>query len=162
MEIESINKRPKRNRKAPELYTFDGQHGYKTIKHYCKKIYSRMMNRKGQEKDMQYVIALLLDPSYGIFDNLPINMFVENPHFMKAAATKDPDTPNLKDALMNPEHRDHFLKAMEVEITELEAHNTGTVMNEADMPEGANLLPSWSISCVSMSCLDAACCRLYH
>ena len=91
---------------------------------------------------MQYVIVLLLDPNYGIFDNLPINMFTENPHFMKAAATKDPDTPTLKEVMMDFKHRDKFIKAMDVEIKELESHNTWTVMRKADMPEGANLLPS--------------------
>ena len=53
---------------------------------------------------MQYAIALLLDPNYGIFDNFSINRFIENPHFMKAAATKDPDTPTLKDVMMDLEH----------------------------------------------------------
>ena len=76
---------------------------------------------------MQYLIALLLDPHFGVFDNLPINMFAENPHFMKAGATKDPDTPDLKEALASP-HREEFLSAMEVEIKELEVHNTWTVM----------------------------------
>ena len=61
---------------------------------------------------------------------------------MKAAATKDPDTSTLKDVMMDLEHRCEFLKAMEVEIKELEAHNTWTVMKKSEIPEGANILPS--------------------
>ena len=39
--------RPVRCRRAPDRYTFDGQHGYKTIKAYCSRIYKGIKAKNG-------------------------------------------------------------------------------------------------------------------
>ena len=90
---------------------------------------------------MQYILNSLLDPDYGIFDNVPLNAFTYYPHIKKAAAKNDPDTPNFREALYGP-LRDKFLEAMSQEIAELEEHGTWYVIRRSSLPEGANVLSS--------------------
>ena len=60
---------------------------------------------------------------------------------MKAGGKPDPDTPTFKEAMMSP-YKKQFLKAMLLEIQELEAHNTWNVIERKSLPEEANILPS--------------------
>ena len=54
---------------------------------------------KGHSYQMQYILNLLIDPDYGIFDNVPLNTFTFYPHIKKNSAKYDPDTSNIKEAL---------------------------------------------------------------
>ncbi len=134
-------RRSSRNRAPPTRFTFDKQHGYLTVRAYLKRLYKGLESCQGQAYDMQYVIALLVDPDYGVFDSLPMESFTGSPHFMKAGSKSDPDTPGIKEALGGI-HRDDFLEAMGKEIEELEEHETWNVMEKSDVPEGANIIPS--------------------
>ena len=53
---------------------------------------------------------------------------------MFKAGKKDAHTPGTVEALTG-QHRDDFLEAMKKEITELEGHETWTIMRRADIPE---------------------------
>ena len=89
---------------------------------------------KSHKYQMQYILNLLIDPDYGVFDNIPLNAFTYYPHIKKAAAKNDPDTPTIKEALFGP-HRDKFLEAMSQEIEELEEHGTWNIMERSSLPE---------------------------
>jgi histone deacetylase 1/2 len=100
---------------------------------------------QGQAYDNRYLLNLLLDHDFGLYENLSPNSLMMAPHAMKASATHDPDTPRLHEA-MRGEHRDEFLAAMGKEIAELEAHGTWKIVRKESMPDGANLLPStWAL-----------------
>ena len=63
----------------------------------------------------------------------------------EAKKGNDPDTPNICEALTGPYH-DEFLEAMSIEIDELEAHGTWTVVNITDVkpltrPDGTTYTP---------------------
>lgn len=95
-------RRSSRIEKEPDRFTFDKQHGYLVVECYLRKTSHSIMTLKGHEYCMQYVLNLLIDPDYGIFDNVPMNDFACYPHIKKAAAKNEPDTPNLKKALSGP------------------------------------------------------------
>jgi hypothetical protein len=100
---------------------------------------------QGQAYDNRYLLNLLLDHDFGLYENLSPNSLMMAPHAMKASTTHDPDTPRLHEA-MRGEHRDEFLAAMGKEIAELESHGTWTIVRKESMPAGANLLPStWAL-----------------
>ena len=88
---------------------------------------------------MHYTHALMIDPSTNLLDNLWPDV-CRNPKILKATA-KDDDSPNLFQALHGP-HRQEFLQAMRVEISELEGQGTWKIMNRDLVPEGAKVLPS--------------------
>jgi hypothetical protein len=100
---------------------------------------------QGQAYDTRYLLNLLLDHDFGLYENLSPNSLLLAPHAMKASAVHDPDSPRLHEA-MRGDHRDEFLSAMGKEISELESHGTWTIVRKETMPDGANLLPStWAL-----------------
>ena len=101
---------------------------------------------QGQAYDhSRYLLNLLLDNEFGLYENLAPNTLMLAPHAMKASATVDPDTPRLHEA-MRGDHRDDFLTAMGEEIAALEAHGTWNVVRRDTMPAGSNLLPgTWAL-----------------
>jgi hypothetical protein len=100
---------------------------------------------QGQSYDSRYLLNLLLDNDYGLYENLAPNSLMMAPHAMKESATHDPDTPRLHEA-MRGENRDEFLVAMSEEIAALEAHGTWTVVKKETMSPGSNLLPgTWAL-----------------
>ena len=143
-----IRRNPRRNpqrscnKKAPARYR---QHGFTVVRSYCRAMVGALLLTQGQRYDNRYLLNLLLDHDFGLYDNLSPNSLMMAPHAMKASATHDPDTPRLHEA-MRGEHRDEFLAAMGKEIAELESHGTWTVIRKESMPSGANLLPStWAL-----------------
>ena len=134
-------RRSSRESQPPTRYTFDKQHGYATIKKYLGIMYKALTKHEGQSSELQSVITLVIDPDYGVLDDLPMHVFTNSPQFFKAGKKHDPDTPTIKEALGGP-HRREFIKAMKKEVEELEEHNTWTIMNRSDIPEGANIVPS--------------------
>jgi len=93
------------------------------------------------KQDYSLVYALLMDPEFGIMDNIFPHAYSMVPHLMKASRQHDPDTPNLHQALSG-DHRDDFLEAMSEEISQLEAHGTWTIVRRSSVPEGANIISS--------------------
>ncbi len=117
------------------------QHGAVTVRSYCTAMVSALLLTSGQAYDNRYLLNLLLDRDFGLYDNLSANALMCHPQAMKASPTSDPDSPRLHDA-MSGEHREDFLVAMSKEIEELESHGTWTVIKKSTLPRGANLLPS--------------------
>jgi hypothetical protein len=93
-----------------------------------------------------YLLNLLLDHDFGLYENLSPNSLMLAPHAMKASATHNPDSPRLHEA-MQGKHHGAFLAAMRKEISKLEAqHGTWQIVRKKSMPTGANLLPStWAL-----------------
>ena len=82
-----------------------------------------------------------MDPYNGCIDGtipLPMDFLTGNPGMFKAKSTKEPDSPNIKEAMSGP-YRDAFVEGMSVEIEELQAHGIWTVMKRDEIPE--QLLP---------------------
>ena len=103
------------------------------------------MLTSGQAYDNRYLLNLLLDRDFGLYENIGANTLMCHPQAMKASTSYDPDSPRLHEA-MRGEHREDFLVAMGKEIAELEHHGTWTVVKRTSLPRGANLLPStWAL-----------------
>jgi hypothetical protein len=137
-----VRRYPTRTRRAPVR---DHQHGYSVVSSYCRAMVGALLLTQGQSYNNRYLLNLLLDHEFGLYENLSPNALMMSPHAMKASATHDPDTPRLHEA-MRGEHRDEFLAAMGKEIAELEAHGTWNIVRKESMPDGANLLPStWAL-----------------
>jgi Reverse transcriptase (RNA-dependent DNA polymerase) len=66
---------------------------------------------------------------------------VQAPWALKAKASKDPDLPSVREAVMGP-HAKEFWKAMEAEIKSLESMDTWEVVPRSSLPEGAKPIPS--------------------
>jgi hypothetical protein len=115
------------------------QHGSVVIRSYCAAMISALMLTSGQAYDNRYLLNLLLDRDFGLYENLGADTLMRHPQAMKASSTHDPDSPRLHEA-MRGEHREEFLMAMGKEIQELEAHGTWSVVKKTSLPRGANLL----------------------
>ena len=114
----------------------------------CSAIYSTIMDHtltygsRNPTTDHRYLYALLMDPEFGVMDNLFPDAISRCPALLKASKAKsDPDLPTMQEALSGP-HRAEFLEAMQNEIQELEEHGTWDVIPRDQAPEGANILPS--------------------
>ena len=66
---------------------------------------------QGHTYNNSYLLNLLLDHDFGLYEKLFADSLMIHPHTMKASATVDPDSPRLHEA-MHGEHREDFLKAM--------------------------------------------------
>ena len=90
-----------------------------------------------------------MDPEYESSDginSLPPDFMMSNPWMFKFRKGSEPDTPPIKEALIGPYH-DEFLKAMLLEISELEAHKTWTVVKRQDVPTTAKNIPlTWAFN----------------
>jgi hypothetical protein len=134
-------RRSTRERRPPTRFTFDKQHGYKAVKSYLHRVYHGTGLGNGYDNEIQYILALLLDPQVGIFDYIPLSAFTNSPKIYKAGGSRDKDTPNFQEAMFGP-YRSEFIQAMAKEISELEEHGTWKVVSRRSLPEGANILPS--------------------
>jgi hypothetical protein len=119
-----------------------GQHS----RHYCSALFSMIykfsLPSPKPVEDYKYLYALLMDPEFGIMDNLFPDVISRCPSLLKASKSRsDPDTPSIREALNGP-FRQEFLQAMQKEIEELEEHGTWEVILRNDVSEGANILPS--------------------
>jgi Reverse transcriptase (RNA-dependent DNA polymerase) len=125
-----------------DRFTPDKAHGYPNVQCFtnflvkCISLLSLSQNHVSNNYfDVNYATALALDPVFGILDGtstMPPDFLTRNPWMFKAKRSSDPDTPTIKEALTGP-YRHEFLDAMTVEIDELEAHGTWTVMKIADI-----------------------------
>ena len=63
---------------------------------------------------------------------------------LKATKQKDPDLPTYQEA-MTGEWAEEFVKAMESEVMQLEAHKTWELVPRSTVPEGVSVLPgTWA------------------
>ena len=121
-----------------ERYTFDKAHGYSNVKRYLNNIvqvFSTPLTRT--QYNSAYHFALALDPEFGILTDpgmLKPDFFTRNPGLFKAKKGKDSDSPGIVEALSGP-YREEFLKAMQVEVDELEHHKTWEVIKKSDIPK---------------------------
>ena len=82
-------RRSSRRRSPPTRFTFDKQHGYLAIKSYLSRIYRSLNYHKGYSYNTQYMLALIIDPQYGVFDSLPMNAVTNSPQIFKAGNKKN-------------------------------------------------------------------------
>lgn len=116
------------------------QHAHASCKATFRQLWSNVIATRAGNSDNRYLYALLMDPEFGIMENLFPHAISQVPSMLKATKS-DPDGPTLQEALAGPQ-RAEFLEAMAKEIDELEKHGTWTVTPKASVPEGANILPS--------------------
>ena len=103
-----------------------------------------LLLNQGHKYDNRYLLNLLLDHDFSLYENLSADSLMIHLHVMKASATGNPESPRLHGA-MHGEHREDFLKAMEKEISKLESHGTWDIVHKTSMPQGTNLLPwAWA------------------
>jgi hypothetical protein len=112
-------RRSTRERHPPTCFTFDKQHGYKTVNSYLHRVYHGTGVGYGYDNEIQYILALLLDPQVGIFDYIPFAAFTNSPKIYKAGGAQEKDTPNFQEAMYGP-YRSEFIQAISKEISELE------------------------------------------
>jgi hypothetical protein len=90
-------------RKANPKYA---QHGAVVVRSYCAAMLSALMLTSGHTYDNHYLLNLLLDHGFGLYDNLGADtLMCYPPHAMKASTTADPDPPCLHKA-MSREYRE--------------------------------------------------------
>jgi hypothetical protein len=100
---------------------------------------------RGHAYDNRYLLNLLLDNHFGVYENLSSTSLLLDPLAMKALPVFDPDTPHLHKA-MRGDHHNEFLAAMAEEIAALEVHKTWTIVHKETLPTGANVLPgTWAL-----------------
>ena len=68
----------------------------------------------GGSQDMHYIHALIMDPEFGLMDNIMPQMMLNLSQILKLSKG-DPGTPTLTDAIRGP-YKAHFLQAMNQEI----------------------------------------------
>jgi hypothetical protein len=54
------------------------------VKSYLHSVYHGTGVGDGYDKEIKYILALLLDPQFGIFDYIPISAFTNSPKIYKA------------------------------------------------------------------------------
>jgi hypothetical protein len=79
-----------------------------------------------QAYDNRYLLNLLLDHDFGLYENQSPTSLMMVPHAMKASSTHDPSSPRLHEA-MRSKDQDEFLIAMGKEIAELKSHGTWAI-----------------------------------
>ena len=80
----------------------------------------------------KYLANIVLDPGFGLIEHLDPTTLIRNPNIFKAKATRDPDTPNIGEAMTGP-HREEFLEAIEKEVDQLEKHGTWEVVKRSEI-----------------------------
>jgi Reverse transcriptase (RNA-dependent DNA polymerase) len=116
------------------------QHARILCKATFRQLWTNVIATRAGNSDNRYLYALLMDPEFGIMENIFPHAISQVPSMLKATKS-DPDCPTLQEALAGPQ-REEFLEAMAKEIEELEQHGTWTVTQKSAVPEGANILPS--------------------
>jgi hypothetical protein len=120
-------------------FKFDKQHGYTVVKGmYLWMIRNLVNNERCQ--DLRYIHALLMEPDFGLMDNIMPQVLGQFPTLFKAPG-QDPDTPTLSSVLGGP-NRVELFKALQTEIKELDQHGTWTVVTRESLSAKLNVLPS--------------------
>ena len=110
----------------------------------CKAICKKVWKHAVGGSDYKYLYALLMEPEFGLLENLYPQAISQVATMMKGTAS-DPDLPSLQEALSGPHHTE-CLEAMNKEIEELESHNTWKVIPKSSLPEGGDILPGiWAL-----------------
>ncbi|MEO0405215.1 MAG: reverse transcriptase domain-containing protein [Bacteroidota bacterium] len=122
-------------------FKFDKQHGYALVRAYAKVMTRNLGILSEQSYQEQYLINIALDPEFGLIENLGATTLLRNPQLLKVKAVRDPDTPNIGEAMSGP-HIEELLAAMAKEIEELEKHNTWEVVKCSDIPKTEGAMPN--------------------
>ena len=70
----------------------------------------------GGSQDIQYIHALIMDPEFGLMDNIMPQMMLNLSQILNLKLSKgDPGTPTLTDAVRGP-YKAQFIQAMNQEI----------------------------------------------
>ena len=121
-----------RSRNNVDRFTQSQAHGYLNVKKYCSLMvtYLCALTSQKPEYNYSYLTALAMDPTFGVMDLCSassLNFMIKTAFMYKANTSKDPDTPNIREALTGA-HREEFIHAMMDEINELQNHGTWEVM----------------------------------
>ena len=131
-------RRSQRERKKPTMFAFDKAHGYHMVNGMMKALLVGACSMRGLS-DAQYIHGLMLNEDCTLENILPNCLYS-----LKASKKKDPDTPNLTDAMAGP-HKEEFKEAMRTEVSALEELGTWEVMLRKHLPEGVNVIPyTWA------------------
>ena len=136
--VNHVRQNPRRNCRQPER---SPQHGFSLVKSYSCAITAALLLTQGNTYNNHYLLNLLLDHNFGLYENLSVDSLMLHPHAMKASATVNPDSPLLREA-MHSKHREDLLETIRKEISKLESHGTWDIVHKTSMPQGTNLLPS--------------------
>ncbi len=140
---ESVPRRSQRQRFVPSRYQ-PGTGGMEKAKAIAHKLACHVAASTWAKRDYALVHALLMDPEYGVMNNLMPHAISQIPQLLTGSKT-DPDYPSLHEALAGPQH-DEFINAMHKEITELEQHGTWKLVQRSSLPEGVKPLPgTWAM-----------------
>ena len=154
-ELAPAPRRSIRTRQPVDRFTFTPANGYKLAVQYSRNIFDTLCSigdKHGTQHpsyQAAYLTALVFDHTNGILDTvdtLPPDFFIKHPYLFKAKNFADPDTPDIRAALSG-EHRDDFIKCMQLEIADLEAHDTWEVVRRDSIKpvkndDGTTTLPS--------------------
>ena len=132
-------RRSTRVRKPVDRFTPNKAHGYSSIKAFTSKLIKCICLFSAHRSicDVHYATALAMDPEFGVLDGLsalPPDFMTSHPWMLKSKKGKDPYTSTIKEALTGP-YRSEFLDAMSIEIRELEAHDTWTIIKRSELPQ---------------------------
>jgi hypothetical protein len=92
--VTPVRRNPCRVRQVPQRYRT--QHGFLVVKTYCRAMAGALLlSQTGQAYDSCYLLNLLLDHDFGLYENLGPDTLMLAPHAMKASTTPDPRTPRI-------------------------------------------------------------------
>ena len=134
-------RRSTRQRKQTTFFQFDKEHGYKEVSNYLRLMSKKLSRCAGNSYRENYIANLVLDPNFGLINYLGATTFIKNPYLFKIRATRDPDTPNIGEAMSSP-YRHEFLVAMKKEIEELEAHDTWEIVKKDSIQPIDGIMPN--------------------
>ena len=102
--INPVRRNPLHNLRKPGGFR---QYGFSLVKSYCRAMTAALLLNQGHKYDNRYLLNLLLDHDFSLYENLSADSLMIQPHAMKASATVDSDYQRLHGE-MHGEHREDF------------------------------------------------------
>jgi hypothetical protein len=101
--------------------------------------------RSGRVSKPPQRLIEVFDATLTVYDEELSRVWEENPYLTAFAASADPDTMYLQEALRQPD-RQQFLTAMEKEVEDHTKNGNWKVVSRAEIPKGVPVLPAvWSM-----------------
>ena len=139
-----------RVRRPPSRYVPEtGETVRSTDSSYVAAIACAILDAPGLEHNFRYALALTIDFRHKTIEEFHPGVVqcpqaLMCPLGLKATKQKDPDLPTYQEA-MTGEWAEEFVKAMEAEVMQLEAHKTWELVPRSTVPEGVSVLPgTWA------------------
>ena len=84
----SLPRRFTRASRQVTKYTFDTQHSYIAVKKYYKALCKALTGASGQTYNNRYLLALMIDPEFGLCENMNAITLLRCSHRLKSSMTK--------------------------------------------------------------------------